>query len=110
MSNTPYLSRSLESSDFGTIELRITREDDEVPAFAYTIQNTDGRVDESFTAYGEDDVQALLFCLTAAGDYFARFVPDASFVELGITGLPVTATRAEGEWRAEVVTPTVLPA
>ncbi|ONI64244.1 hypothetical protein ALI44B_06755 [Leifsonia sp. ALI-44-B] len=94
------------ATDSGALTLEILRGDDDAPAFAYRFTGEDGGIVETLTTFGLDDVQALLFCVTAAGDYLRRFVPSASFADLGVTGLLTTDLSASTEWRAQVSIPT----
>lgn len=99
------VAREFET-DAGVLRLDVIAIVGDVPGFRYRILNGDGDEVESLDVYGADTVQALLFCLTAAGDYLQRYVPSASFFETGVSGLPITDVSAVGEWRAHVSIPT----
>lgn len=75
-------------------------------SFTYHINDAEGKLVSSAMLHGEDSVQAILFCLTAAGDYISRFAPEASFAGLGAACLPVTDLEAKKEWRASLRIPT----
>jgi hypothetical protein len=100
------VARRTFTTDSGVLTLEILRGDDDAPAFAYRFFGEDGGIVETLTTFGVDDLQALLFCVTAAGDYLRRFVPSASFADLGVTGLLTTDLSAPSEWRAQVSIPT----
>ncbi|MBF4459384.1 hypothetical protein [Pseudoclavibacter sp. VKM Ac-2867] len=93
-------------TDAGILRLEVIPKGGDAPAFKYRILNSNGDEIESLEVYGADSVQALLFCLTAAGDYLQRYVPSASFFETGVSGLPITDIGAVGEWRARISIPT----
>lgn len=97
------------ASDSGVLTLRILASADGAPSFAYQLLDHTGEVMESLETYGVDSLQALLFCITAAGDYLQRFVPTASFADLGVTGLLTTDLSVVDEWKAQVSMPAVLP-
>lgn len=92
-------------TDTGGLTLHISDTSADIPAFRYDFLDETGTVTDSMEVYGEDSVQALLFAVTAAGDYLQRFVPSASFLGLGVHGLLTTDLSAVDEWRADVVLP-----
>lgn len=97
--------RMFETSE-GTLTLTISRqEDSDPPAYAYEITTQSGSEPHSQIIYGADDMQALLLCLAAAGDYVKRFHPDASFLGIPGAGLLETSLDVSGEWRAEATMP-----
>ncbi|GGM35231.1 hypothetical protein [Microbacterium saperdae] len=100
----------LFQTDDGDLTLQILAGGDGSTSFGYQFLNESGEVTESLDTYGADSLQALLFCITAAGDYLQRYVPSASFAELGVTAMLTTDLGAVGEWRAQVSMPAVLPA
>ena len=87
----------------GGLTLDISDSSADFSAFGYDFLDETGMVTGSMEVYGEDSVQALLFAVTAAGDYPQRFVPSASFLGLGVHGLLTTDLSAVDEWRAQVV-------
>jgi len=89
----------------GCLTLDISDSSADFSAFGYDFLDETGMVTGSMEVYGEDSVQALLFAVTAAGDYPQRFVPSASFLGLGVHGLLTTDLSAVDEWRAQVVLP-----
>lgn len=97
------------ATDSGPLTLNILTSADGSPSFRYEFRNEEGETIESLETYGVDSIQALLFCITAAGDYLQRYVPSASFSELGVTALLRTDLSASGEWKAHVSMPTELP-
>lgn len=97
------------TSDSGMLTLRILASADGSPSFGYQFLDHTGEVIESLETSGVDSLQALLFCITAAGDYLRQFVPTASFVDLGGTGLLTTDLSVVDQWKAQVSMPTVLP-
>lgn len=97
------------TTDKGPLTLKILAAPDGSPSFEYHFIDERGEVCESLVTYGVDSIQALLFCLTAAGDYLRRYVPTASFADMGVTALLVTDLSAVGEWRAQVTMPAQLP-
>lgn len=92
-------------TDTGGLTLHISDSSADFSAFRYDFFDETGAVTHSMEVYGEDSVQALLFAVTAAGDYPQRFVPSASFLGLGVHGLLTTDLSAVDEWRAQVVLP-----
>jgi hypothetical protein len=96
--------REFETED-GVVMLSIVTEESEAPAMTYRFSRESGEVFETLTVYGADSTQALLFCLTAAGDYLRARIPSASFARTGSTGLPVTDLTARGEWLARISMP-----
>ncbi|PDQ34950.1 MAG: hypothetical protein B5766_08635 [Candidatus Lumbricidophila eiseniae] len=96
------------STNSGDLTLRILASTEDSPSFEYQFLDQNGEVTESLETYGADSLQALLFCITAAGDYLQRFVPTASFADLGVTALLTTDLSASGEWRAQVSIPAIL--
>lgn len=101
-------SREFTTND-GPLTLEILASADGSPSFGYQFLNQNGEMTESLETYGVDSLQALLFCITAAGDYLQRFVPSASFADLGATALLTTDLSVSGEWRAQVSLPAILP-
>lgn len=97
------------STDSGGLTLNILASTDGSPAFTYEFLDQNGELEESLETFGVDTLQALLFCITAAGDYLKRYEPTASFAELGVTAMLTTDLSASNEWRAEVSMPTRLP-
>lgn len=102
-------SRTFQT-DHGDLTLHILSGGNGSTSFTYQFLNEDGEITASPDVYGADSLQALLFCITSAGDYLQRFVPTASFADLGVTALLTTDLDAVGEWRAHVSMPIVLPA
>lgn len=92
-------SRTFSTED-GPLTLHILPGTGATPSFEYRFIEVSGEVRASMVTFGADSVQALLFCLTAAGDYLAKFVPSASFADLGITGLLTTDLSENSEWHA----------
>lgn len=68
-------------------------------AFEYRLIAEDGGLVDSMRFYGEDQVQALLFCLAGAGDYLDRFVSSANWLESGSHALLHTVPGA-AIWQA----------
>lgn len=97
------------TTDGGPLTLNILASADGSPSFGYQFLDQNGDMTESLETYGADSLQALLFCITAAGDYLQRFVPSASFADLGETALLTTDLSVSGEWRAQVSLPAILP-
>ena len=89
----------------GTVTVVILRHRSEAPAFEYRLVDAEGRVAASTVTYGVDSMQALLFCLAAAGDHLRAAYPDADFAELGTTSLLVTDLGRDDVWRAAVAMP-----
>ncbi|MCT1922013.1 hypothetical protein M3C63_09100 [Brevibacterium luteolum] len=89
----------------GGLTLHFSDTTADIPTCRYDLIDETGVVTDSMEVYGEDSVQALLFAITAAGDYLQRFVPSASFVGLGTHGLLTTDLSAADQWRAHVVLP-----
>jgi hypothetical protein len=100
--------REFETED-GVVTLSIVTEEGEAPTMSYRFSRDSGEVFETLTVYGADSVQALLFCLTAAGDYLHAHIPSASFAQTGSPGLPITDLTARGEWLAHISMPTGEP-
>lgn len=96
--------REFETED-GVVMLSIVAEEGGAPAMSYRFSRESGEVFETLTVYGADSVQALLFCLTAAGDYLRARIPSASFARTGSAGLPITDVAAWGEWLARISMP-----
>jgi hypothetical protein len=105
-SNRSIVARREFATNDGALTLEIIQGVDDAPAFEYRFTGEDGVVVETLTAFGVDELQALLFCITAAGDYLRRYVPSASFADLGVTGLLTTDLTTSSEWRAQVSIPT----
>lgn len=97
------------STDEGPLTLHILAGSDGSPSFEYRFVDGSGELRESLVTYGADSVQALLFCITAAGDHLRRYVPTASFADLSVTAMLVTDLSAVGQWRAQVSMPAQLP-
>lgn len=89
----------------GPLTLHILSAPDETPSMTYRFLDAAGDVVESLTTYGVDTVQALLFCLTAAGDRLRAHAPEASFSQTGTAGLPITEFVDPAVWRAVVTMP-----
>ena len=68
--------------------LEISASTHSAPSATYAFTRSDGSELARVTTFGVDTVQALMFCLTAAGDYLKRYVPSASFAETGVTWPP----------------------
>lgn len=97
------------TTDVGGLTLKILASADGSPSCGYQFLDDTGQVTESLEVYGVDSLQALLFCVTAAGDYLQRFVPTASFADLGVTALLTTDLSVSDEWRAHVSMPAITP-
>ena len=107
MNNSLVASRVLSTAD-GDITVVVQRPSSpeiDLSAFEYVITNASCSTVASASFYGVDDVQALLFCLTAVGDYLTRFVPTASFAGLDVTGFPATDLSAKDAWVSSVTIP-----
>ncbi|MCP3427100.1 hypothetical protein NBM05_14040 [Rothia sp. AR01] len=89
----------------GPLTLHILPTPDETPSMTYRFLDAAGDVVESLTTYGVDTVQALLFCLAAAGDRLRVLDPEASFAQTGVAGLPITELGDPVVWRAVVTMP-----
>ncbi|MFE7846560.1 hypothetical protein ACFUTX_15350 [Microbacterium sp. NPDC057407] len=63
------------TTDDGILTLQILTGAGEPPSFEYQFLNEDGTVAAELETFGADSLQALLFCMTAAGDYLDHFVP-----------------------------------
>lgn len=97
-------SRNFNTSD-GTLTLNITSAESEIPAFKFFLQNSRGETLEEFTAYGQDSIQALLHCLTAAGDTLQKFYPAAAWAENLPHCLPVSDITTDNVFRAVLEIP-----
>lgn len=97
------------TTDSGVLTLRILASTDGSPSFAHQFLDQTGEVTEPLETSGVDSLQALLFCITAAGDYLQQFVPTASFADLGVTALLTTDLSVSDEWRAQVSVPVISP-
>ncbi|MFV0372507.1 hypothetical protein [Microbacterium sp.] len=97
-------------TDSGDLTLQILGGGGDSASFGYQFLDENRAATASLDVHGADSLQALLFCITAAGDYLQRYVPTASFADLGVSALLTTDLEAVGEWRAHVSMPAVLPA
>ena len=88
-----------------TVEFSTPQEVDGLISCAYRFRDSAGQHREETTFFGVDSVQALIFCLTGAGDYLQRFEPTASFAGLPFTGLLATDLTADSMWSATVRLP-----
>jgi hypothetical protein len=93
----------------GDLTLQILKGLDSSTSFSYEFLDKNGEVTASLESYGVDSLQALLFCITAAGDYLARYAPTASFADLGVTAVLTTDLTTTDVWRAQVSMPAILP-
>lgn len=57
----------------GHLKLDFSAVTGSIPAFKFELHDATDKTLESFTAYGQDSVQALLQCLTTAGDTMQKF-------------------------------------
>lgn len=94
------------STETGRITLGISVSRRPTPSATYVFADSEGTELARLTTYGVDTVQALMFCLTAAGDYVKNYVPSASFAETGVSGLPATVFDSTTSWKAEMSLPT----
>lgn len=99
--------RDLATSDGDiSVEIRMPKnETTDMISYEYRVLGPTDNLIESAIFFGADSVQALLFCLTAVGDYLHRFEPSASFADLGISGFPRTVLGETGQWVASVSYP-----
>ncbi len=81
--------------------------DDDVAGYRYKLAlASSGEELDARTFFGEDDLQAFLFCLTAAGDMMAAVYPGYSWVGSGATGLLTSDRAVKDRWQASVWYPT----
>lgn len=83
-----------------TLSVFLTSENDPA-AFKYELRVPGQPVIES-TFYGEDTVQALLFCLTGAGDTLARRFPEFTWLGRGGSGILTSDSSIPGAFSASV--------
>ena len=102
----PVLARREFTSDEGDFVLEFRAGAGPGPSCEFEMRDAaTGLLLETGTTYGVDSLQALLFCITAAGDYLRSFVPSAGFADLGVTGLLTTDLSDLGRWCAQVSIP-----
>ena len=86
-----------------TLDISVSRRP--TPSATYVFADSERAELARLTTYGVDTMQALIFCLTAAGDYVKEYLPSASFAETGVSGLPVTVFDSATSWKAEMSLP-----
>ncbi|MFE6736069.1 hypothetical protein [Microbacterium sp. NPDC057650] len=93
------LVRELDS-DLGVLRLEVRSVSVPVDyCFEYHLLDSSGQLMTSTALHGADEIQALTFCLAAAGDYIAKFIPSARWGAFDNAKLFVTVPDTS-PWRA----------